>query len=104
MVATESVETSRELVEKLFGRLRHRDAAAFVELFAPDAVFEIPFVVPGIPARLEGRDAIRDHLVQRWSGLSGIEVHGVHPQVYETTDPEVFLVENEVDMTHSGAE
>ncbi|MEU4343637.1 nuclear transport factor 2 family protein [Nocardia sp. NPDC023852] len=104
MVATEWVETSRELVENLFGRLRHRDADAFVELFAPDAVFEIPFVVPGIPARLEGRDAIRDHLVQRWSGLSGIEVHGVHPQVYETTDPEVFLVENEVDMTHPGAE
>ncbi|WP_327111686.1 nuclear transport factor 2 family protein [Nocardia sp. NBC_01730] len=75
MVATESVESSRELVEKLFGRLRHRDADAFVELFAPDGVFEIPFVVPGIPARLDGRDAIREHLAQRWSGLSGSARH-----------------------------
>ncbi|MGO4616638.1 nuclear transport factor 2 family protein [Nocardia sp. 2YAB30] len=104
MVATGSVESSRELVEKLFGRLQQRDATAFVELFAPNAVFEIPFVIPGIPARIEGRAAIREHLAKRWSGLSGIEVHGIHPQVYETTDPEVFLVENEVDMTHPGAE
>jgi len=103
MVET-SVKTPRELVEQMFHGLPARDADAFVALLAPDAVFEIPFVIPGMPTRLVGRDEIRAHLAQRWSGISGIEVHGIYPEVYETTDPEVVLVENEVDMTVPGAE
>lgn len=103
MVET-SVKTPRELVEQMFHELPARDADAFVALLAPDAVFEIPFVIPGMPTRLVGRDEIRAHLAQRWSGISGIEVHGIYPEVYETTDPEVVLVENEVDMTVPGAE
>lgn len=103
MVET-SVESPRELVERLFRELPARDADAFVELLAPDAVFEIPFVVPGMPTRLVGRAEIRAHLAQRWSGISRIEVHGIYPQVYETADPELVFVENEVDMTVPGAE
>ncbi|MEV6337059.1 SgcJ/EcaC family oxidoreductase [Nocardia vinacea] len=103
MVET-SVESPRELVERLFRELPARDADAFVELLAPDAVFEIPFVIPGMPTRLVGREEIRAHLAQRWSGISGIEVHGIYPQVYETADPELIFVENEVDMTVPGAE
>jgi uncharacterized protein (TIGR02246 family) len=103
MTLDSPVESPRELVERLFSELRSRDAAAFVARFAPDAIFEIPFTVPGLPARLAGREAIREHLAQRWSGLSGIEVHAIHPQVYETADPEVLLVENEVDMTVPGS-
>ncbi|MEV4241559.1 MULTISPECIES: nuclear transport factor 2 family protein [unclassified Nocardia] len=102
MVET-SVESPRELVERLFRELPARDADAFVELLATDAVFEIPFVIPGMPTRLVGREEIRAHLAQRWSGISGIEVHGIYPQVYETDDPEVVFVENEVDMTVPGA-
>ncbi|MFJ1458756.1 nuclear transport factor 2 family protein [Nocardia sp. N2S4-5] len=98
-----SVQSPRALVEKLFQQLPARDADAFVALLAPDAIFEIPFTIPGLPDRLEGREAIREHLAQRWSGLSGIEVHAIHPEVYETTDPELLLVENEVDMTVPGA-
>jgi ketosteroid isomerase-like protein len=99
MTLDSPVESPRELVERLFSELRSRDAAAFVAGFAPDAIFEIPFTVPGLPARLAGREAIREHLAQRWSGISGIEVHAIHPQVYETADPEVLLVENEVDIS-----
>ncbi|WP_280259002.1 nuclear transport factor 2 family protein [Nocardia wallacei] len=98
-----SVRSPRALVERLFQQLPARDADAFVALLAPDAVFEIPFTIPGLPDRLEGREAIREHLAERWSGLSGIEVHAVRPEVYETTDPELLLVENEVDMTVPGA-
>ncbi|WP_433197807.1 nuclear transport factor 2 family protein [Nocardia sp. CA-107356] len=103
MVET-SMESPRELVERLFRRLPARDADTFVEMLAPDAVFEIPFVIPGMPTRLVGREEIRAHLAQRWSGISGIEVHGIYPQVYETADPEVVFVENEVEMTVPGAE
>lgn len=104
MVAASAQESPRQLVERLFDELPARDADAFVAALAPDAVFEIPFTVPGMPTRLEGREAIREHLAQRWSGLSGIEVHGIYPQVYETGDPGVFLVENEVDVTYPGGE
>ncbi|MCX4093709.1 nuclear transport factor 2 family protein [Nocardia sp. alder85J] len=96
--------TPRELVEQMFHELPARDADAFAALFAPDGVFEIPFPIPGMPTRLVGPDAIRDHLRQRWSGgLATVEVHGIHPQIHETADPEVIVVENEVDMTRPGA-
>ncbi|WP_406235506.1 nuclear transport factor 2 family protein [Nocardia sp. NBC_01009] len=99
-----SVESPRELVERLFASLPARDADAFVQLLAADVVFEIPFVVPGMPTRLVGREEIRAHLTQRWSNLSGIEVHDIYPEVHETIDPEVILVEAEVDMTVPGAQ
>lgn len=99
-----AVETPRELVERLFHGLPARDPDAFVALLAPDAVFEIPFVVPGMPTRMEGREEIRAHLTQWWAGQSGIEVHGIYPTVYETADPELLLVENDVELTRPGAE
>jgi uncharacterized protein (TIGR02246 family) len=100
-----SVRTPRELVERLFDVLASRDPDAFLAHFADDAVFEIPFLVPGMPQRIEGRAAIREHLAQRWSGsVSDVQVHGLHQEVYETTDPEVVLVENDVDITPPGGE
>lgn len=95
----ESIQSPREVVERLFRDLPVRDADKFVAHLAPDAVFEIPFTVDGVPTRLQGREEIRRHLEQRWSGLTELQVHGIHPVVYETTDPELVLVENEVDMS-----
>ena len=38
------------------------DADGLADLFAPDAVIEGPFAgPPGLPARLEGREAIREY-------------------------------------------
>ena len=35
------------------------DADGFADLFAPDAVIELPFAgLPGFPPRLEGREAL----------------------------------------------
>lgn len=97
-----SVRTPREIVEQLFSTLSSRDADTFVASLAADAVFEIPFPIPGMPQRIVGRDAIREHLAQRWSGLSGIEIHGIYPTICESIDPGVLFVENDVDMTVSG--
>lgn len=101
---TTSTETPRELVQRLFHGLRTRDADHFIEFMAPDAVMELPFPAPGMPERLVGREEIRAHLAERWSGLTGLEIHGIYPAVHETTDPEVFIVENDVDMTRPGAD
>ncbi len=98
-----SVLSPREVVEQLFSTLSSRDADAFVASLAADALFEIPFPIPGMPQQIQGREAIREHLAQRWPGLSGIEIHGVYPTIYETADPGVLFVENDVDMTVAGA-
>ncbi len=37
------------------------DADGLADLFAPDAVIESAFAGPGTPARLEGREAIREY-------------------------------------------
>ncbi|MEV6771707.1 nuclear transport factor 2 family protein [Nocardia sp. NPDC051030] len=99
-----SLETPRDLVERLFLGLPARDADAFAALMAPDAVFEIPFPIPGLPDRLEGREEIRALLAKRWSGMSGVEVYGIRPTIHETADPEVFLVENDVELSYPGTE
>ncbi|WP_405132754.1 nuclear transport factor 2 family protein [Nocardia sp. NBC_01388] len=63
-------------------------------------------MIPGFPNRFEGREEIRAHLERWWSPqrLSGVVVHGVYPAIYETSDPELLWVENDVELTRPGAE
>jgi uncharacterized protein len=68
------------------------DADGFADLFAPDAVIEAPFAPPGAPARLEGREAIREysrHVMASPLRLEDFEV----TKLYQTQDPEVVIVE-----------
>jgi uncharacterized protein len=69
------------------------DADGFADLFAPDAVIESLFAgPPGMPVRLEGREAIREysrHVVASPLRLEDFEV----VELYQTQDPEVVIVE-----------
>jgi uncharacterized protein len=68
------------------------DADGLADLFAPDAVWEAPFAPPGAPARLQGREAIRNysrHVVTLPLRLEDYEV----AEFYQTQDPEVVIVE-----------
>ena len=68
------------------------DADGFANLFAPDAVIEAPFAPPGAPARLVGREAIREyarHVVASPLRLEDFEV----AELYQTPDPEVVIAE-----------
>ena len=69
------------------------DADGFADLFAPDAVIEVPFAgVPGTPVRLDGREAIREysrHVMASPLRLEDFEV----TELYQTQDPEVVIVE-----------
>lgn len=98
-MAENSEQTPRALVERIFTQLGTPNAHEFANLMARDAVFEIPFTIPGMPERIEGREAIREHLAQRWSRTGDLQIHGVYPVVHDTADPELFFVENEVEMT-----
>jgi uncharacterized protein len=68
------------------------DADGFADLFAPDAVIEWPFAGPGAPARLAGREAIREysrHFAASPVRLDDLEVTEFH----QTQDPEVVIAE-----------
>ena len=69
------------------------DADGFADLFAPDAVIEVPFAgAPGTPVRLDGREAIREysrHVMASPLRLEDFEV----TELYQTQDPEVVIVE-----------
>jgi uncharacterized protein (TIGR02246 family) len=69
------------------------DADGFADLFAPGAVIEGPFTgPPGVPLRLEGREAIREysrHVMASPLRLEDFEV----TELYQTLDPEVVIVE-----------
>jgi uncharacterized protein (TIGR02246 family) len=71
----------------------NRDADGFADLFAPDAVIEVPFAgLPGMPARLAGREAIRENARQVLALPLRIEDFEV-VELYQTTDPELVIVE-----------
>ena len=74
------------------------DADGFADLFAPDAVIEAPFAPPGAPARLVGREAIREyarHVVASPLRLEDFEV----AELYQTPDPEVVIAEMRAKVT-----
>ena len=81
----------------VLARRRHvilnRDSDGFAELFAPDGVIETPFAGwPGMPARQEGREAIREfarHVMASPVRLENLDV----AELYQTQDPEVVIVE-----------
>jgi|SRR5579859_408221 len=79
--------------------VRERDLDGYAETFAPDGVVELPFPLPGMPRRIEGRQEIRRVLAPVWRtakvsgpGLDGWDPVTVHP----TVDPEVIVIEFEL--------
>jgi uncharacterized protein len=69
------------------------DADGFADLFAPDAVIEVPFAgPPGMPARLEGWEAIRESARQVMASPLRLEDFEV-VELYQTQDPEVVIAE-----------
>jgi len=86
----------REVWEHLVSHQLTRDIDAWIECFTADAVMEWPFRMGGIPARLEGRDAIRAAVAPVWQRAleTNRRITG-HERVafHQTTDPEVAMVE-----------
>jgi hypothetical protein len=75
------------------------DTDGFADLFAPDAVIEAPFGgAPGMPARLEGRDAIRAYARQVAASPLRLDNYET-AQLYQTQDPEVVIAEMRADAT-----
>jgi len=87
--------SAREVLEKVRAATIENDPS-IGELYAEDAVFELPFAPAGVPTRIESGAAIRAHLEKsvtasqaRWGGLDFTAVH-------ETPDPGLIFAEYEV--------
>jgi ketosteroid isomerase-like protein len=86
------MEGPLEVLERRRRILIARDMEAFADLFAEDGVIEMPFAAEGLPARLEGREAIRRF--SRSAALRPLEISDLRTdQVHQTSDPEVVILE-----------
>jgi ketosteroid isomerase-like protein len=90
--------TSREVVEQVLRAGREMDTETFVSLFAPDGYVEWPFRPAGVPARVEGREQLREFLTAQANGLVKFDEYR-NTVIHETTDPEVVIVEYDVHGT-----
>jgi uncharacterized protein len=91
------VPTQGAAVESIVVRYQeamlHKSADALADLYAEDAVHEIPFAVPGFPPRFEGREAIRAAYRAMWDKSPALIERVDSVAVYQATDPEVVVVE-----------
>ncbi|WP_329483154.1 nuclear transport factor 2 family protein [Kribbella sp. NBC_01484] len=77
-----------------------RDFESFAGLFAADGVIELPFAVDGLPARLEGRAAIREFSLN--TSDRPVEIIDLRVvQLHQTTDSEVVIVELVTEARHT---
>jgi ketosteroid isomerase-like protein len=70
-----------------------KSADALADLYAEEAVHEIPFAVPGFPPRFEGREAVRAAYGVMWKKSPVVIERVDSVAVYQATDPEVVIVE-----------
>jgi uncharacterized protein len=86
--------TPREVFEKLSAGISSDDWSRLHELYAADAVVDMPFALPA-PVRIHGREEVRRHFAM--NGQVGISLHADAVRVHETADPEVVIAEFDYD-------
>ena len=87
----------REVAEQV-RRMVAGEGVDFADLFAKDGVLVYPFGLPGQPAELRGREAIRTFFAARSQSRDLLVMEGVEAFVRQTDDPEVVITE----ITHHG--
>jgi uncharacterized protein len=94
-----SSATPAEVLARRRDLTLNRDVDGLADLYAPDAVWEAPFAgPPGMPVRLEGREAIREYSRQVLAAPLRIEGYEV-AELYQSQDPEVVIAEMRAKLT-----
>lgn len=86
---------AREVLERHRQAAVKQSAADMSRLYAVDAVHEFPFTAPGFPSRLEGRDDIVNWMAEAWKANSFTYERYRTLAIYDTSDPETIVVEQE---------
>lgn len=100
-------KTPKEIWEIQHKLVLNFDVDQHAELFAEDGVWEFPLAKPGSKVKLEGRDAIREWVIDNAKSAqdAGHRVLGYDELViHETADPSVIVVEFDLhgEVTHTG--
>jgi len=84
-----------EIIEQLRRALEERNYNGFVDLFAADALFEVPFGLKENQKRLEGIDAIRAHfdVIAQNPSTKLLELHKVSATQHQGSDADTATVE-----------
>ena len=87
--------TPTDIVDRAMDLLLAHDMAGFAGLWAVDGTIEFPFASAGYPQRVEGRAAVTEYL----RGYTDhVDLRAITSRtVHRTADPEVVVVEFEVD-------
>ena len=98
-----AITVPQDLLARYHRAMHDACADDLADLYAIDAVHEFPLLFPGMPARLVGREQIRETYGAAWAAASQVvtleEIRNV--VVHQTTDAEVIIVEQEVTGTVS---
>jgi ketosteroid isomerase-like protein len=90
-----------EVLERMREAAITRSARSMSRVYAADAVHEFPFARPGVPSRIEGRDAIMSFITAFW-GTSPLRYERYQTiAIHATADPDTIVVEQEVAGTSS---
>jgi ketosteroid isomerase-like protein len=84
-----------EVVERLRAAAITQSVEEMRRLYAVDAVHEFPFTRPGVPSRIEGRDAILGFIAAGWDGPLRYERYETL-SAYTTNDPDTVVVHQNV--------
>ncbi|GAA2469999.1 nuclear transport factor 2 family protein [Winogradskya humida] len=84
-------DSPTQVLRRALDHLLAHDMAAFIALYADDAVMEFPFAPPARPQRPDGRPAVEAYLAGYTDLLDIQRIHDV--EVHETTDPAVIIGE-----------
>lgn len=90
-----AVASPREVAELVRRMVAGTGGIVFADLFAEDGVLEYPFAAPGMPERLEGREAIRAFFDRAPMSRELFAMDDVTAVVHDTSDPEVVVAEIE---------
>ena len=95
--------TTHDLLARYHRAMHEARADDLADLYAVDGVHEFPLLFPGMPARLVGREQIRETYRAAWSAASQVVALEAirNVVVHQTTDAEVIIVEQEVTGTVS---
>ena len=94
-MALEHEAGPREVLERLRQAAISQSADDMSSVYAVDAVHEFPFTRPGVPSRLDGRDEIVNWIAAGWKAYPLKYERYRTLAIYDTSDPETIIVEQE---------
>jgi len=85
----------KEIVSRFLKAFAKQNVHGMAEVLAEDIVFEMPFALPGLPDRVEGKRTVVEFLEQflgKEHGMfTGWDIHNI--RIYPGGDPDLFFTE-----------